>query len=399
MLFNSLEKLNQEKLKTNIPITQKSTELEKLRKENLDIKKILKTQEYKTCSTNVNEDQIELEKLRIENLDNKNRLKNIEIEIEKFKKENLNLKSHESKTVANKQIEDNKILYEDDELEKLRKENLDIKNRLKNIEIEIEKLKHENLCLKTKGNKTVSLQPIVNIEDNKILFDDDNKLEKLRNENLDIKNRLENIEIEIEKLKQENKTFSVFQPVTITEVYENEELEKLRKENLDIKNRLKNIEIEKLRDENLNLKKEEDDKTIPVNQKTIPVNQKTINVIEDPHKILYGKIIVDICDKIYDHLKLSLLDQKLTISNITYIIVDLMKFLEKCQIESLSKKNIIIATIEKYILDEFENIENIDEIKVFMQSVPNLVDIYKSIDNKEIRIKLKKVHCFFPLCN
>ena len=171
-------------------------------------------------------------------------------------------------------------------------------------------------------------------------------------------------------------------------------MEKLRRENLDIKNRLKNTELEKLRQENLKLKDQEH-KTFS----TVEPSVVTPQVAADPQKALYEKLIVDIADKIYDHLKVSLLDQKLTISNIAYVIVDLMKFLENCQIESLSKKNIIISTIEKYISENIENVENIDNVKIFIQSVPNLIDIYKSIDNKEITIKLKKVRCIFPICN
>ena len=59
---------------------------------------------------------------------------------------------------------------------------------------------------------------------------------------------------------------------------------------------------------------------------------------------------------------------------------------------------ILFSILKKYVIENTDNVENIEHIKVFMNSIPNLIDIYKSIDTKKIKIKLKKFNCFLPLC-
>ena len=122
-------------------------------------------------------------------------------------------------------------------------------------------------------------------------------------------------------------------------------------------------------------------------------NIKTVDENNTLDDSLFG-----IGEKIYNHLKLILNDKQITVSNITYIIIELMQFIEHFHIENLSKKDVIVSILEKYVLENTDNVENIEHIKIFMNSIPNLIDIYKSIDTKKIKIKLKKFNCFFPLC-
>ena len=240
-------------------------------------------------------------------------------------------------------------------------------------------VRHQNTakyCIEIQKNMDVN--KTVNMSDDELdKLKKDNEVEKLKKEIEKLKNpkvlepkednEVEKLKKEIEKLKEQK----------VVEPKEDNEVEKLKKE------------IEKLKQENLNLKVQKIEEKIDNKQKS------------DDHqpKVLYDNFLTEITNKIYDHLKLSLVDQKLTISNITYIIVDLMKFIENYQIENSSKKEIIISIIEKYIFQNVDNIENVDVIKIFIESIPNLIDIYKSIDTKKITIKLKKIRCFFPLCS
>ena len=286
----------------------------------------------------------------------------------------------------------------DDELDKLKKD-----NEVEKLKKEIEKLKNPKVLEPKEDNEVEKLKKeIEKLKEQKVVEPkEDNEVEKLKKEIEKLKepkvlepkedNEVEKLKKEIEKLKEQK----------VLEPKEDNEVEKLKKEIEKLKepkvvepkedNEVEKLkkEIEKLKQENLNLKVQKIEEKIDNKQKS------------DDHqpKVLYDNFLTKITNKIYDHLKLSLVDQKLTISNITYIIVDLMKFIENYQIENSSKKEIIISIIEKYIFQNVDNIENVDVIKIFIESIPNLIDIYKSIDTKKITIKLKKIRCFFPLCS
>jgi hypothetical protein len=65
-----------------------------------------------------------------------------------------------------------------------------------------------------------------------------------------------------------------------------------------------------------------------------------------------------------------------------------MKFIDNFDIKGIDKKNIIISTIKKFLLDE--NCSNIDYI--IDNICPNLIDILVSVDKRKVVIK-KKSKC------
>lgn len=309
--------------------------------------------------------------------------------------------------VDDKELDNASIIEEkEDELEKLKTENLNIKNKLKFLELE--KIKNENLSLQKYLEEQVSLKEqnyAKNREHNinKIMSENKfHKEQKIIKEHNYAKNREHNINKIMTNYDNEEKIDHV------KDRNINIEPKEIEQESNIIIGENKNTDSKVVNNVSEQESNIETGEVINIDENN---NSKIVNnVLKQESNIETGEVInIDenntlddslfgIGEKIYNHLKLILNDKQLTVSNITYIIIELMQFIEHFHIENLSKKDVIVSILEKYVLENTDNVENIEHIKVFMNSIPNLIDIYKSIDTKKIKIKLKKFNCFFPLC-
>jgi len=335
------------------------------------------------------EDEDELEKLKTENLNIKNKLKILELE--KIKNENLSLQKYleeqislkEQNYAKNREYNINKIMTENKfhEEQKIIKEHNYAKSREHNMN-KIMTYQNEEKFDHVK-DRDINIEPKEVEQDNKSTI----KIVDVYNfyENKNIESKVAN------KVSTEQDNKSNIEMVDVYNVDENKNTESKVVNKVSEQDNKSNIEIDNV-DENKN----SDSKV--VNNFSEQDSKSNIEFDDVDKNNNLDDSLFGIGEKIYNHLKLILNDKQLTVSNITYIIIELMQFIEHFHIENLSKKDVIVSILEKYVLENTDNIENIEHIKIFMNSIPNLIDIYKSIDTKKIKIKLKKFNCFFPLC-
>ena len=101
---------------------------------------------------------------------------------------------------------------------------------------------------------------------------------------------------------------------------------------------------------------------------------------------------------LYDNLKEILDDKNITKDNILELLIELMCSIEKFnnQLKGVQKKYIIIDILKLYIRNHYIETEQdflLDTIDIL---VPKIIDIFISIDKKQLRIKSKS--CFKLLC-
>jgi len=101
---------------------------------------------------------------------------------------------------------------------------------------------------------------------------------------------------------------------------------------------------------------------------------------------LWKKSLYDLnVSRLYDEIKEAVKD--FSKENIFDVLLSLMQFVEKYQLEGAQKKELVMSVLKK-LCDEFK----IDQALLVGVSV--LIDKFVSIDNREIRIAGKKVCCF-----
>ena len=105
---------------------------------------------------------------------------------------------------------------------------------------------------------------------------------------------------------------------------------------------------------------------------------------------------LNIENEIYTHIKDIVSENPgMIYTNLIYIITELMKFIENFNTEGADKKQIIIQSIKKFLIDQNMNSEETDMI---LDTVcPELIDILLLVDKRKIIIR-KKLNCFFPFC-
>ena len=82
--------------------------------------------------------------------------------------------------------------------------------------------------------------------------------------------------------------------------------------------------------------------------------------------------------------------------NIIFIVTELMKFIDNFELKGEDKKQLIISSIQSFLITENVNESTINFI---VNTVcPELIDILISVDKRSITIK-KKISCFFPWCS
>ena len=138
-----------------------------------------------------------------------------------------------------------------------------------------------------------------------------------------------------------------------------------------------------------------------------------INPVEDKEKIDYlkdkyatqvntdsteeEKLALNIAEDIYDHLKLIITDNPdMIYTNLTYVITELMKFVETFNMEGFDKKEFIIISIKR-VLNEM-NISSSSTDIIIDKICPELIDILLLVDQRKIIIR-KKLSCFIPWCS
>ena len=83
---------------------------------------------------------------------------------------------------------------------------------------------------------------------------------------------------------------------------------------------------------------------------------------------------------------------EITPKDIISFIIHLMQVVEKYKINGSVKKEIVIQIIKEIVSEYKNNIEDIDSINNFMNTVlPSLIDIIVSLDKKQIYIRLENV--------
>jgi len=106
-------------------------------------------------------------------------------------------------------------------------------------------------------------------------------------------------------------------------------------------------------------------------------------------------------EKLYEELKKILAGAKLTASNLTVILVNLMQIVETYpKLTGPQKKEVILSSINMLIDDQNDNVEDAKTLKfVVAMTLPNLIDTLVKIDRKKIGIKLQKMSgSIFALC-
>lgn len=108
-------------------------------------------------------------------------------------------------------------------------------------------------------------------------------------------------------------------------------------------------------------------------------------------------IIIEIEKKLFNHLGFLLSNDGISImNNIVHVVTELMKFIDNFFIKGGDKKEIILTTLKKYLINENYDEQNINLIIDVV--CPELIDILVSVDKRKIMIK-KKLSCIFPWCS
>ena len=99
--------------------------------------------------------------------------------------------------------------------------------------------------------------------------------------------------------------------------------------------------------------------------------------------------IEDIEEKLYCHLKLISTTGKDIKNNITFIITQLIKFIENFNIPGVKKKALIISTIHKFLIEQKVDQESIDYI--IDNLCPEMIEMLISVDKRKVSIKKKSM--------
>lgn len=124
---------------------------------------------------------------------------------------------------------------------------------------------------------------------------------------------------------------------------------------------------------------------------------KTLNL--DEVQIMFPTNITIL---LYNEIKDVIKNGELTRSNVVFILLTLMKSVEKFKnITGIQKKAIVLDVLNTFIDENISDLTEASELKLLVQlTIPSLIDTLVSIDTKEIKIKLKKscksiLWCFF----
>ena len=290
--------------------------------------------------------------------------------------EEVKNKSKELLELEQKKKEDEQRIREEDE-QRIREE----EEQKKKEDEEEQKKKEEEQ--KRKYNELLKLDEETKINNFENTVNDLNSKEDL--------NVIEDIKIYNNKIIEQNRKLEDEEKMhlDVKSVIENlkEELEKLKVDEAIIENSDNNAKDEKLKyfKEKYNISSEFD--PIKLLKQEKDVNSSNVDLIKSE---------LQIEDELFEQLKLLVTDDKnIIITNLIYIITQLMKFVENFNMEGIDKKTLIIETIKKFL--KYENM-NSEEIDIILDKVcPELIDILLLVDKRKIIIR-KKINCFIPWC-
>jgi hypothetical protein len=129
------------------------------------------------------------------------------------------------------------------------------------------------------------------------------------------------------------------------------------------------------------------------NKKKIQIESKLIDLLNDSNIVpsqleLVNNDNEDIEEKIYCHLKLISSGSNIK-NNITFIITQLIKFVETFKIPGVQKKTFIISAINKCLLEDNYDKDSINFI--INDLCPDMIDMLISVDKRKVSIKKKSL--------
>ena len=129
------------------------------------------------------------------------------------------------------------------------------------------------------------------------------------------------------------------------------------------------------------------------NKKKIQIESKLIDLLNDSNIVpsqleLLNNDNEDIEEKIYCHLKLISSGSNIK-NNITFIITQLIKFVETFKIPGVQKKTFIISAINKCLLEDNYDKDSINFI--INDLCPDMIDMLISVDKRKVSIKKKSL--------
>jgi hypothetical protein len=129
------------------------------------------------------------------------------------------------------------------------------------------------------------------------------------------------------------------------------------------------------------------------NKKKINIESKLITLLNDNSIVPTQLEIVnndneDIEDKVYYHLKLISTDTDIK-KNITFIITQLVKFVDNFTLPGFRKKELVISSIRKALHDQKVDKETIDYM--INNLCPEMIDMLISVDKRKTSIKKKTI--------
>lgn len=129
------------------------------------------------------------------------------------------------------------------------------------------------------------------------------------------------------------------------------------------------------------------------NKKKINIENKLITLLNDSSIVPTQLEVVnndneDIEEKVYYHLKLISTDTDIK-NNITFIIAQLVKFVDNFKIPGFRKKELVISSIHRVLDEQKVDKENIDYM--INNLCPEMIDMLISVDRRKTSIKKKSI--------
>jgi hypothetical protein len=100
----------------------------------------------------------------------------------------------------------------------------------------------------------------------------------------------------------------------------------------------------------------------------------------------------DVIQNLYEFIDSLGKNQQLSCKTISIFVLKLMQVVEKSKhLSGVEKKDCIIVVLDHYIDKNMENLENANELKMFVNLVvPNMIDVYIGLDKNKIKINMMK---------
>ena len=203
-------------------------------------------------------------------------------------------------------------------------------------------------------------------------------------------NDLENLKNKIKYYEEDNVKYEIKKE----EVSEVSVVSEVKKEVNDVKKEIKNEDVENYEKFHANYLCSNVDVVERPNKKKINIENKLIDLLNDntivPSQLeVINNDIEDIEEKLYCHLKLISTTGKDIKNNITFIITQLIKFIENFNIPGVKKKALIISTIHKFLIEQNVDQESINYI--IDNLCPEMIEMLISVDKRKVSIKKKSM--------